>query len=57
MRRLGFESHEINTLISLISKQQEIQIASVFSHLASSENSLDKSFTSRQIEKFTSNMQ
>ena len=54
MRRLGFESHEIKTLISLISKQQEIQIASVFSHLASSENSLDKSFTSRQIDQFTS---
>ena len=54
MRRLGFESHEINNLISLISKQQEIQIASVFSHLASSENSLDKNFTSRQINQFTS---
>lgn len=53
MRRLGFESHEINDLISLISKQQEIQIASVFSHLASSENNLDKSFTSRQIDQFT----
>ena len=54
MRRLGFESHEINTLISLISKQQEIQIASVFSHLASSENSQEKIFTSRQIDQFTS---
>ena len=54
MRRLGFESHEIMTLISLISEQQEIEIASIFSHLASSENSVDKSFTSMQIEKFTS---
>ena len=54
MRRLGFESHEIEALISLISKQQEVEIASVFSHLASSENNIDKRFTLSQIDQFTS---
>jgi len=54
MRRLGFESAEINELISWISQHKEIHIASVFSHLASSENIEDKNFTTIQIDEFTS---
>ncbi len=54
MRRLGFESIEIKKLISWISQHNEIHIASVFSHLASSENIEDKNFTSIQIAEFTS---
>jgi len=54
MRRLGFESTEIAELITLISKHKEIRIASVFSHLASSENEEDKDFTQIQIDEFRS---
>jgi len=54
MRRLGFESAEIDGLISWISQHKEIRLASVFSHLASSENIEDKNFTAIQIDEFTS---
>tara|TARA_B100001057_G_scaffold498674_1_gene606500 strand:- start:80 stop:2536 length:2457 start_codon:yes stop_codon:yes gene_type:complete len=54
MRRLGFECREIKQLISWISQHDEIQVASVFSHLASSEKEIDKNFTSHQIDQFTS---
>jgi len=54
MRRLGFESAEIDGLISWISQHKEIRLASVFSHLASSENIEDKNFTTIQIDEFTS---
>lgn len=54
MRRLGFESSEITELITWISQHCEFRIASVFSHLASSENVEDKTFTSIQIDEFTS---
>ena len=52
MRRLGFESAEIDGLISWISQHKEIRLASVFSHLASSENIEDKNFTTIQIDEF-----
>ncbi len=54
MRRLGFESNEIDEVIKWISKYQEIRLASVFSHLASSESLEDKDFTQIQIDEFTS---
>jgi len=54
MRRLGFESTEISEVITWISKHQEIRLASVFSHLASSESVEDKDFTQIQIDEFTS---
>ena len=54
MRRLGFESNEIDEVITWVSKHKEIRIASVFSHLASSENEEDKDFTQIQIDEFTS---
>jgi len=53
MRRLGFESNEIDEVITWISKHKEIRIASVFSHLASSESIEDKDFTQIQIDEFT----
>ena len=54
MRRLGFESTKIQELTSWITQHKEIHIASVFSHLASSENIEDKDFTMIQIDEFTS---
>ena len=49
MRRLGFESSEIDSVISLISEKDEFKLASVFSHLASTN---DKDFTRIQIDAF-----
>jgi alanine racemase len=49
MRRLGFESDEITRVITWISEHNEIKLASVFSHLASTS---DKDFTTIQIDAF-----
>tara|TARA_B110000879_G_scaffold57366_2_gene80722 strand:- start:1207 stop:3654 length:2448 start_codon:yes stop_codon:yes gene_type:complete len=49
MRRLGFESDEIARVITWISEHNEIKLASVFSHLASTS---DKDFTTIQIDAF-----
>lgn len=54
MRRLGFESNEIDQVICWIAKHEEIRLASVFSHLASSESIEDKDFTQIQINEFNS---
>ena len=51
MRRLGFQSNEIDKVVDWISKHKEIRLASVFSHLASTE---DSSFTNIQIDEFNS---
>lgn len=52
MHRLGFESEEIDQLISEIDKSKEVFIKSVFSHLAGSESSTHDDFTKHQIKKF-----
>jgi alanine racemase len=52
MRRLGFEITEIDSLCDWFNFQEEIKIASVFSHLASSENQKDRKFTLNQIHSF-----
>jgi len=49
MRRLGFESSEIDSVISIISEKDEFKLASVFSHLASTN---DRDFTRIQIDAF-----
>ena len=51
MRRLGFESAEISKVVNWISEQSEIHLASVFSHLASTD---DRNFTQVQLDEFTS---
>ena len=54
MWRLGFEKSDIKELCIWWSKQQEIGLASVFSHLASSGSSEHRTFTKEQIERFSS---
>lgn len=54
MRRLGFESSEIKTLIETYQAQPEIDIKGVYSHLADADNANDLSFTQNQIQKFDS---
>ncbi len=54
MWRLGFEKSEIKDVCSWWVKQKELSLASAFSHLASSENPKDRSFTKAQISMFSS---
>lgn len=52
MRRLGFEISNIDFLCNYLKSQEEVKIASVFSHLASSESQKDREFTLNQIRSF-----
>ncbi len=52
MHRLGFLPEEINALIEKLKAIKSIYVQSVFSHLASSEDSKDDEFTRYQIDQF-----
>jgi len=52
MHRLGFQKHEINELIVRLKNHKNIQVQSVFSHLAASDESEHDGFTRYQIEQF-----
>ncbi len=52
MNRLGFNKSEINALIEQIQNNPQLQIASVFSHLAASEDKAYDDFTKEQIKNF-----
>lgn len=52
MHRLGFTENEIDNIITLIKNQPYLQIKSVFSHLAGSEESQFDEFTRKQISLF-----
>lgn len=52
MHRLGFQENDINNLIKRLKKNKSIYLQSVFSHLASSEDPMDDSFTIAQINLF-----
>ena len=52
MRRLGFEEEELNELIMRIKNNKHIKIASVFSHLVASDETMHDEFTHNQIALF-----
>lgn len=52
MHRLGFMTHEIEELISMLSSQPEVRVKSIFSHLSASEDPHEDLFTNKQIQKF-----
>ena len=52
MNRLGFNKEEIPELIERIRPNHQLQIASVFSHLAASEDKAYDDFTKEQIKNF-----
>ncbi|MCE2711667.1 MAG: alanine racemase [Cryomorphaceae bacterium] len=52
MKRLGFELSELPEVISLLQAQPEVRVASVYSHLADSDNRRDKRFTQNQLTRF-----
>ena len=54
MNRLGFTQSELPDLIKSIKENPQLEIASVFSHLAASENATYDAFTAEQISSFDS---
>ncbi|MDR1130104.1 MAG: bifunctional UDP-N-acetylmuramoyl-tripeptide:D-alanyl-D-alanine ligase/alanine racemase [Prevotellaceae bacterium] len=51
MHRLGFEENDLPELCRILKNTQRIKVASVFSHLAASDESRHDEFTVSQIEK------
>lgn len=52
LNRLGFDKPEISTIYELISNTITIKVASIFSHLAASEDWREREFTVGQIDLF-----
>lgn len=52
MNRLGFNEADTDTLVREIQDNPRLQIASVFSHLAASEDNTYDEFTTEQLKKF-----
>ncbi len=52
MHRLGFEENQINELISVLTKFNFLEVKSIFTHLASTDNSEHDAFTKKQISLF-----
>lgn len=52
LNRLGFEPSDIEEIISLIKSNSSVKVASLFSHLAASEDPNETAFTLNQIEVF-----
>lgn len=54
MHRLGFMEHELEELIEIVSGNERIKVASIFSHLAGSEDPALDAFTEEQADRFRS---
>jgi len=54
LNRLGFWENDVDYIISRLKSTASIRVASIFSHLAASEDLDEKEFTFRQIETFKS---
>src|SRR5690554_7097316 len=52
MNRLGFTERDFPTLLSFLKEHNEIKIASVFSHLATSDMPEMEEHTQQQLQKF-----
>ena len=52
LNRLGFSQKDIPSLISILNKQQFIEVSSIFSHIAASEDLNERDFTLQQINLF-----
>lgn len=52
MNRLGFSEKDINGLVVRIKNNSQLRLASVFSHLAASENQAEDAFSREQITRF-----
>ena len=52
MNRLGFQTNDLSKLVQLLKQAHKLEVASIFSHLASSSNPQKDSNTQRQFVKF-----
>ncbi len=52
MHRLGFELQQLDGLLSVLAANPQLQIASIFSHLAVSEVAEEEAFTRQQIARY-----
>lgn len=52
LNRLGFGENEVDSVLETLNRSPEVKIASIFSHLAASEDLNEKTFTLGQIETF-----
>jgi len=52
MHRLGFDEDEIDEMLQVVNACPQLKIASVFTHLAASEDADEDEFTQNQISKF-----
>jgi len=52
MHRLGFEPQDLNQLIALLKQNPQLRVASVFSHLAASDESAHNGFSAKQALAF-----
>ncbi len=52
MNRLGFSERDINGMVVRIKNNSQLKLASVFSHLAASENQEEDAFSREQIARF-----
>lgn len=52
MHRLGFVEEDVDELINQLKQDKNIKIASIFSHLAGSDNAEHDEFTKQQIQSF-----
>ncbi|MCF8272997.1 MAG: alanine racemase [Flavobacteriaceae bacterium] len=52
LNRLGFDANDIDYLIDKLKNTSSIKVASIFSHLAASEDLNEKAFTLNQIQSF-----
>jgi alanine racemase len=52
MHRLGFEEADIENLIDILRKQQQVKVRSVFSHLAGADEQKFDGFTKQQVTVF-----
>ena len=52
LNRLGFWENDVGFILSELKERQEVEIVSVFSHLAATEDPNEREFTVRQIQTF-----
>jgi Alr-MurF fusion protein len=52
MHRLGFEYHQLPDLLAEIKRTPEIRVASIFTHLATTDNPTLDAFTNEQLSRF-----
>jgi len=53
MHRLGFDNDEIAKMLQIVNACPQLKIASVFTHLAASEDAEEDAFTQNQMNKFS----